>query len=70
MVVIGQQLEAFSAAALWIKAALAEFRAKDESSFKISTSIVSSPTCGEMSAGSAHPRKVFKECLRNLEVLE
>jgi len=60
VVVIGQQLEAFSAAALWIKAALAEFRAKDESSFKISTSIMSSPTCGEMSAGSARPGKVLK----------
>ena len=50
--VIGPPLDALSAAALRIKAALAAIRARDDSSFNISASLASSPTCGEMSAGS------------------
>ena len=50
--VIGPPLDALSAAALRIKAALAAIRARDDSSVNISTSLASSPTCGEMSAGS------------------
>ena len=50
--VIGPPLDALSAVALCLKAALAAIRARDDSSFNISTSLASSPTCGEMSAGS------------------
>lgn len=50
--VIGPPLDALSAAVLCMKAALAAIRARDDSSFKISTLLASSQTCGEMSAGS------------------
>ena len=50
--VIGPLSDALSVATLRIKAALAAIRARDDSSLKISTSLTSSPRCGEMSAGS------------------